>query len=98
MNQPDARRAKAGHHRPIWVTTMAGLEPVHPGEILKHDFMGPLGLSSTALAKAIRVSPARINEIVRGRRTITRSGAGQFRRPPAIYAAAPSRTARILLA
>ena len=50
---------------------MVRLEPVHPGEILKHDFMEPLGLSATALAKAIDVTPARINEIVRGRRGIT---------------------------
>ena len=50
---------------------MTRLEPVHPGEILKHDFMEPFGLSATALAKAIGVTPARINEIVRGRRGIT---------------------------
>ena len=47
------------------------LDPVHPGEVLKQDFMAPLGLSDAALAKAIRVTPARINEIVRGRRGIT---------------------------
>ncbi len=47
------------------------LEPIHPGEILKHDFMDPFALSSTALAKAIGVTPARISEIVRGRRGIT---------------------------
>ena len=50
---------------------MTRLEPVHPGEILKHDFMEPLALSSTALASAIGVTPARVNEIVRGRRGIT---------------------------
>ena len=50
---------------------MTRLQPVHPGEILKHDFMEPYGLSSTALARAIGVTPARINEIVRGRRGIT---------------------------
>ena len=50
---------------------MTRLEPVHPGEILKHDFMEPFALSSTALAKAIGVTPARINEIVRCRRGIT---------------------------
>ena len=50
---------------------MTRLEPIHPGEILKHDFMEPYGLSSTALAKAIGVTPARINEIVRHRRGIT---------------------------
>ena len=50
---------------------MTRLEPVHPGEVLKRDFMEPFGLSATALAKAIGVTPARINEIVRGRRGIT---------------------------
>ncbi len=50
---------------------MTRLDPVHPGEVLKHDFMEPFGLSATALAKAIGVTPARIAEIVRGRRGIT---------------------------
>ena len=50
---------------------MTRLEPVHPGEVLKHDFMEPLGLSATSLAKAVGVTLARINEIVRGRRGIT---------------------------
>ena len=50
---------------------MTRLEPVHPGEVLKHDFMEPFGLSATALAKEIGVTPARINEIVRGRRGVT---------------------------
>ncbi len=50
---------------------MTRLEPVHPGEILKHDYMEPLGLSATALAAAIGVTPARVSEIVRGRRGIS---------------------------
>ena len=50
---------------------MTRLDPVHPGEVLKQDFMVPLGLSDTGLARAIGVTPARINEIVRGRRGIT---------------------------
>ncbi|MFE8347551.1 MAG: HigA family addiction module antitoxin [Xylella fastidiosa subsp. multiplex] len=45
--------------------------PIHPGEILREEFMVPLGLSSNALAKAIGVTAARINEIVRERRGIT---------------------------
>ncbi|EGV16515.1 HigA family addiction module antitoxin [Thiocapsa marina] len=47
------------------------LLPIHPGEILREDFMLPLGLSSNALARAIGVTPARINEIVREKRGIT---------------------------
>ena len=50
---------------------MTRLDPVHPGEVLKHDFMEPFALSSTALARELGVTPARINEIVRGRRGIT---------------------------
>ena len=50
---------------------MTPLDPIHPGEVLKHDFMEPYEMSATALAKAIGVTPARINEIVRGRRGIT---------------------------
>lgn len=50
---------------------MTRLDPVHPGEVLKHDFMEPFALSSNALARAIGVTPTRINEIVRGRRGIT---------------------------
>ena len=50
---------------------IARLDPIHPGEVLKHDFMEPMGLSTTTLARAIGVTPARINEIVRGRRGIT---------------------------
>ena len=50
---------------------MTRLDPIHPSEILRHDFMEPLGLSATALAGAIGVTPARISEIVRARRGIT---------------------------
>ena len=47
------------------------LPPVHPGEILLHDFMEPLGLSQSALAKAIGVTPMRVSQIVRRQRAIT---------------------------
>jgi addiction module HigA family antidote len=47
------------------------LRPVHPGEILLHDFMEPLHLSQYALAKAIAVTPIRLSQIIRGRRGIT---------------------------
>jgi addiction module HigA family antidote len=43
----------------------------HPGEILMEDFLVPMGLSQTALARAISVPPRRINEIVLGQRAIT---------------------------
>jgi addiction module HigA family antidote len=47
------------------------LQPIHPGEHLREDFMKPLGLSSNALARALEVTPARINDILRERRGIT---------------------------
>jgi len=47
------------------------LPAIHPGEILLEEFMRPMGLSSTALAGALGVTPARINEIVRGKRGIS---------------------------
>ena len=43
----------------------------HAGEILKEEFLEPLGLSQNALARAIDVPPRRINEIVLGKRAIT---------------------------
>ena len=42
-----------------------------PGEILAQDWLGPMGLSQYALARAIDVPPRRINEIVLGKRAIT---------------------------
>ena len=47
------------------------LTPIHPGDILREEFMRPLGLSSNAPANALDVTPARVNEIVRGRRGIS---------------------------
>jgi addiction module HigA family antidote len=43
----------------------------HPGEILMDEFLKPMSLSQTALARAIGVPPRRINEIVLGKRAIT---------------------------
>ena len=43
----------------------------HPGDILMEEFLRPMALSQTALAKAIKVAPRRINEIVLGKRAIT---------------------------
>lgn len=47
------------------------IDPITPGEVLKEEFLIPLGVSQNALARAISVSPRRINEIVLGKRRIT---------------------------
>ena len=47
------------------------MPPVHPGEILLEEFLGPLSLSQYQLAKAVDVPARRINEIVHGQRRIS---------------------------
>ena len=47
------------------------MPPLHPGEMLREEFMAPLGLSANAVALAIRVPTTRITEILKGRRSIT---------------------------
>lgn len=47
------------------------LAPVHPGDVLKHDYLEPLGMSVYGLATKLGVSRSRLNEIVQGRRTVT---------------------------
>ena len=47
------------------------MPPLHPGEMLREEFMKPLGLSSNALAMELRVPVTRVSEIVRERRGIT---------------------------
>src|SRR5213080_4205560 len=47
------------------------LPPIHPGEILREEFMKPRGLSQNALARALNVPPRRVNEIVLEKRGIT---------------------------
>jgi addiction module HigA family antidote len=47
------------------------LAPIHPGEILREEFMQPRALSQNALARSLHVPPRRINEIVLEKRGIT---------------------------
>lgn len=47
------------------------LAPIHPGKILREEFMKPRELSQNALARALNVPPRRINEIVLEKRSIT---------------------------
>ena len=48
-----------------------GMRPVHPGEVLREDYLAPLNLSANALAKALNVPAPRINDVVRERRGVT---------------------------
>ena len=48
-----------------------GMRPVPPGEILKEEFLKPLGMTANALAKAIEVPPNRITAILKDQRGIT---------------------------
>ncbi|MFA5321324.1 MAG: HigA family addiction module antitoxin [Smithella sp.] len=47
------------------------MRPIHPGEILREEFLAPLGLSAHALAMELKVPAPRINDIVRERRAVT---------------------------
>ena len=53
------------------VTSGRRLAPVHPGEVLRDEFLVPMALSVYRLAQAIKVSRPRLNDIVRGRRAVT---------------------------
>ena len=50
---------------------MNKMRPIHPGEVIREEFLEPLGLSAHALAIALRVAAPRINDVVRERRSIT---------------------------
>ena len=52
-------------------THMQTLAPVHPGEILQEEFLVPLGVTNNELAMSIRVPASRIDQIVKGKRSIT---------------------------
>src|SRR6266446_3464225 len=47
------------------------LDPVHPGDVLREDFMKPLGLSAYAVAKAIGSTPIAISQIIRRKRAVS---------------------------
>jgi addiction module HigA family antidote len=53
------------------VTTGRRLPPVHPGEMLRDEFLTPMGISVYELANAIKVPRSRANDIVLGRRGVT---------------------------
>ena len=47
------------------------IPPPHPGETIREDILEPLGMGVNQLAKALGITAARLNDIVRGRRAIT---------------------------
>ena len=51
--------------------TKNGMRPIHPGEILREEYLAPLGLSVNALALALRVPATRMHAIVKEERSIT---------------------------
>jgi addiction module HigA family antidote len=51
------------------------LKPIHPGEVLKEEFLTPSNMSVNHLALALRVSTPRLNQIVRGKAAVTPSTA-----------------------
>jgi addiction module HigA family antidote len=64
------------------------LKPVHPGEILREEFMKPLGLSMNKLALGLRVPVTRIAEILHERRAITTDTAlrlGRYFKTAAVF-------------
>jgi addiction module HigA family antidote len=53
------------------MTFKNGMRPVHPGEILRKEYLEPMGMSANALAKALHLTPSRVNDIVLERRGVT---------------------------
>jgi addiction module HigA family antidote len=52
-------------------TIKNGMRPIHPGEVLREEFLIPLGINAHALSMALQVPAPRIHEIVHERRSIT---------------------------
>lgn len=48
-----------------------GMRPIHPGEILREEFLVPMNMSASALAVALHVPAPRVNDVVRERRSVT---------------------------
>jgi addiction module HigA family antidote len=65
------------------------IPPIHPGEMLKEEFMEPMGLSANKLAQECNLAVTRITDIIRGRRGITADTAlafaARFRNSPEFW-------------
>lgn len=60
------------------MSTDKKVKPIHPGKILLEEYLEPLNISQREFARRISVSPNRVNEIARGRRTVTGDTALRF--------------------
>jgi addiction module HigA family antidote len=60
------------------MSTDKKVKPIHPGKILLGEYLEPLNISQREFARRISVSPNRVNEIIRGRRTVTGDTALRF--------------------
>lgn len=60
------------------IITNGKLPNIHPGEILKEEFLSPMDISAYRLAKGINIPETRISEIIRGKRLITADTAIRF--------------------
>jgi addiction module HigA family antidote len=63
--------ARPSSYRGTAVLMRSARRPVHPGRFLESRFMQPGGITQDALARAMGVSRRRVNELIRGRRSIT---------------------------
>ena len=68
---PTTSRSRIITKRPAARRRLKRMAPVHPGEMLREEFLIPLGMSANALAMAVGVPATRIGEIVNERRGIT---------------------------
>lgn len=60
------------------ITTIERLPNVHPGEVLKEEFLSPMNVSAYTLAKEINVPETRISEIIHGKKAVTADTAIRF--------------------
>ncbi|HEV7517828.1 MAG TPA: HigA family addiction module antitoxin [Thermoanaerobaculia bacterium] len=65
------RKLAPGRDRPGERRLPKNLPPTHPGEMLLEEFLKPLGVSQSAFAIRLGVSFPRLNEIIRGKRSVT---------------------------
>jgi addiction module HigA family antidote len=62
---------KVEEANPQYLVPANGMRPIHPGEVLREEFLQPYKLTAHALSMALQVPAPRINDIVRERRAIT---------------------------